>query len=499
MPTRVFLAPSEKLKKFNFSKEELAEEFSHGGEGGSLYYYTGYPQPDARLRLIIESAHASIEEMYYWILEHLRTDFSFGVVDKITDVFTASEQSAFWGQSQQRLGIQQDRVQNYMVSIGKMVKDLFAIVRELRIIDEKLEPRIIWNEAARAVKEGKPATSVPGVKAADSTLKSEFTDLVENRGGQIQPGSIYHLAQRVGYATLPDLFFNTKVFDIKSIDKVVDGLDFNPNVKNVLRRKLMQFVNWKLKSDHELEQRRRFQIRYLRQHWDTIKMYMSWVKPYLRNVKRLSMNPQFSESPDLVAAFEGALTEIELLARQKPIKGVYPCIVATFLHRTRPHMDFHREGFQHRGPVHVGRVELTLRAYSWTEEDIKNYKAYREAEEMDLLELVDESVKSAMDALSDDLEKYLEGLGAPDKLTKKPTPVNAATTTKKRAPPGALDPFLAIFKGFGELFSPFAPIHRKEKQPARTKPDAKAAKKTAVITIYQVYKNYKKSHRLLSW
>ncbi|NJL44385.1 MAG: hypothetical protein HC945_03675 [Nitrosarchaeum sp.] len=490
-----------RLKEFGFS-EEKAEVLSAGGEGASYYLFTGYPKPLGRLQLVLESPSISIEETYYWFLEHLRTDFSFGLIDKITDSFSASEQSSFWGQAQQRLSIQQDRVQQYMASIGKMIKDLFALVRELRIIDEKLAPREIWDEAAKAVAKGKPAESVDGFKSADATLKSEYTDMVENRGGQVQPGSIYHLSSTVGYVTLPDLFFNTRVLTKEQIDKVVDGMDWNPNVKNVLRRKLFQFVNWKLQSDHELRQRRRFQLQYLRQHWDTVKMYMAWVKPHLRNVKRLAMNPERANSPDLISAFEGSIAEIEILTKQPKIRGWHPCVLMTFVHRTRPQMEFHREGFQHRGPVHVGRVEVTLRAYAWTEEQVGKYREYREKEEMDLLGLVDGSVESAMEALSADLDRYLAEAGAPDTLTKKHDPPKKEE--EQVSPSSILEPFVALFKGFAELglsFFPglYAPQKKEEKKSSVAGAMPGSAAGAATFALYQAYKNYKKSHRLLSW
>ena len=62
----------------------------------------------------------------------------FPIVEKIIDVFTSAEQSAFWGQSSTRLGFQQDKVSQYLATIGNMIKDMFQLVRELRILDERL-------------------------------------------------------------------------------------------------------------------------------------------------------------------------------------------------------------------------------------------------------------------------------------------------------------------------------------------------------------------------
>jgi len=121
----------------------------------------------------IASSSISIEETYYWLLTYMRQESSFPFINKLTDVFSASEQSAFWGAAQSRIGIQQDRISQYLKGSSEMIKQLFQLVRELRVLDEKLEPRKQWGK----------------VRAADVALKGEYTDLVENRGGQVQPGS----------------------------------------------------------------------------------------------------------------------------------------------------------------------------------------------------------------------------------------------------------------------------------------------------------------------
>jgi len=471
---------------------EFAEEVNIQAKnepGFTEYLPTGYPDPCKRYRLIVEAATSkiSVEETYYWLLNYMRQESSFPYIEKLTDVFSASEQSAFWGAATARMGIVQDRASQYFKGMSEMVKQLFQLVRELRILDEKLEPRKKWGK----------------VRAADVALKGEYTDLVENRGGQIQPGSIYHLAQQVGFTILPDLFFNTHVYKPEDIDKTVDALKFNKNVKHVLRRKLYAFVNWKLRTDKELENRRIFTLRYLRQHWNVIKMYMNWVKPYLRSIARMQMSPEHTESPDIISAFETSIIEIELLVH-KPSKGSYhPAIIATFKYRTRPEMSFHQDQYAHRGPIHFGRVDVTLRGYAWTEDQIKAYKNFKREEDMLLLGMVDESVKAAMDALGEELEKYLWEAG--EKEFEEKRKAEEAAKKKKKMPwdssnsmvGSTFDPFISVFKGFGEIFSLFTPSIRKKGKKVKDSPGD--AKKSVAGELYQMYKNYKKAHAMLSW
>src|SRR3989338_3608899 len=118
-------------KKYGWQEEEFEET-------NEVYIKTNYPEPAKKYRLVYESFSLSMEETYFWILDQIKYQHSFPNIEKITDIFSSSENSSFFGQASQRLGIQQDKIQTILATLGKMVKDLFSLVRELRIIDERL-------------------------------------------------------------------------------------------------------------------------------------------------------------------------------------------------------------------------------------------------------------------------------------------------------------------------------------------------------------------------
>lgn len=467
--------------------EEEDEEFnlSHNNR----YYKTGYPKPEWRVKLVYEAFNMSLEELYFWSTNHIKQDAGFPKMVKITDVFSASENSAFFGQSAQRLSIQEDRASNFLRTIGEMVKTLFQIVRELRMIDERLKPYTDWKKS----------------KSADSTLKGFFSDFAENKGGQIQPGSIFHLANQVGYASLPDLFFNTTVYDTNKIDGIVDGMSFNKNVKQVLKRKLYQFIVWKEKTEAELEGRRKFQIKYLRQHYTVIKTYIGWVKPYLKHIKRLQMNEEQLDSPELVSSFETSSTQIEVIAyKPVPKKPINSVVLMNFYFRTRPVMQYSQD--YQRGPVHIGRGEMVLRSYAWTDEQIQMYKKMRDDEDRELLGLVDDQLKSAMEMLGEDLDNYIKE--AEGTLPSEPEPQKGKKDKKKfkliQNEGSVFDPFVGIFKGFAEIGSTLIPTQFKgfgksPEKPKASPGDIKRAIGSANVAMWLVYNNYKKAHGLLSW
>jgi len=424
-----------KVTDFGFKNEEKAEEVLHhtlSTNWPAPIMETGIMTP-LRWRVVYEAYNQSIEDFYFRAMDYLKEEEEFPFFDKITDLFAASEQSAFFGAAQQRIGLQQDKVSQFLATIGKMVKELFQLVRELRILDERLQ---IYYESYR------------GDFPAEITLKGYWIDLVE--GGAKNPASVYGMAREIGFITLPDLFFASPPMGSSQVEKHVNSLDFNRKVLEVLMRKLKSYLIWKEQTQRELKGRRTFTLKYLRQHYDIIKMYMMWVKPYLRNIERLSLDQGKMASPDLISAFEGSMIEIEVLAK-KPMTGgghhgghhkpeAYAIYSLHFDFRTRPEMKYVQEGYQ-RGPSHIGRLVFTLRAYAWTQKDIYNYKKFRTKEDFDMLASIDGSVRAAYSALGDDLEKYLRESGESmlsefDKADKK----------KKKKKLNLLEPIKALFK-----------------------------------------------------
>ncbi len=220
------MVSKELLTEFGF--EEEVYEILNG-----QFLNTGFPQSEKRYQLRYEMEDLSVEEPYYWILDMLKHYYP--LVEKIEDSFSASENSAFFGVTQQRLGVQQDKVGQYLATVGKMIKELFQMVRELRIIDERRE---YYSGAEKQIYKPLKERGT----ADEITLKGMFVDLVQ--GGGKSPTSVFGMSQQLEFVTLPDLFFDAPPF--KTVDEMegyVDGLtDFNAAVLRVLKRHLRQFM-----------------------------------------------------------------------------------------------------------------------------------------------------------------------------------------------------------------------------------------------------------------
>jgi hypothetical protein len=482
-----------KLSKDTIEKWADREKTEVVDEAFSL---TDYPGNGIRYRIIFESATEGIEESYFNVLELARSQFGMPVVHKVSDYFTASENSAFFGNSQQRLGIQQDRVQQFLGNIGKFVKELFQMVRELRIIDERLAIyeasgglTLMDHGQKKKDEHGHAVSAVKRSHAADVTLKSIFTDLVE--GGTKNPQSVFGLASQVNFTLLPDLFFNEYVDDKDQVDAVVDRMQYNKSLKAVLKRKLYQYLVWKEKTYHELVHRKRFNLKYLRQHWAIIQMYMKWAKPYLRNIERLTMNQGQFESPDIIAAFETSVVEVEFIATKPKAKdGYYPIVLASFFFRTRPDMSVRKEYQQ--GPAHLGRMDLNIRAYAWTEEQLAAYRNMKKREEIELLGLLDGSLSAIMESLGEDFEVYLAAAGE-EIVHDEPEPAD------KPKQEGALAPFVSVAKGVKEMVEAFLPTGGGHDDHDHGHNSPKSAMGDATRVAGLIYTTFKKQKRMITW
>lgn len=459
------------LKKFGFGESEIDEEARNAKPT-----FTGFVKPLNRYRLVVEAYQMAIEEPYFWVLEYIRNYAGFSDIIKITDVFSAAEHSAFFGASQQRLGLQQDKVSQFLATVGKMVKELFQLVRELRVLDERL------GYYADSYDDNSKSRD-----SAEITLKGIWVDMVEQ--GAKNPASVYGMAREVQFTTLPDLFFNTHPLKQEDVDVVVerDRAQFNNKVREVLKRKLRSYLAWKEHTYEELKNRRIFTLKYLRQHYEIIRMYMTWVKPYLKNIERLTMDQDKVESADLLNAFENSMIEIEILAK-KPAGLINQCILVHFLYRTRPEMSYQQE--YQRGPLHVGKVDINFRAYTWDDEQIENYQKLKAREDFKLLGIVDGAVKAAMESLGDELMRYLEEAGEDFESKQK-------QDLEVEKPSGR--PYSSSFKSIKEfLDTAKAKKNAKKLDWERQKAEVKAAPELKIL-MWTIYHHFKKHHNMLNW
>jgi hypothetical protein len=303
--------------------------------------------------------------------------------------------------------------------------------------------------------------------------------------------SVYSLATKVGFVTLPDLFFKITVKRKEELDAAMKSLrkeGMNRKVTDVLAKKLWQYYNWKEKTWAEMQHTRKFKIKYLRQHYTSIKMYMNWVRPYLQTIQQLQMKGAVSDA-DLVAAFETSKIQVELLAQKTSgFKHYYPVLLVKFVHTTRPELQYTPQG--QKQPIHVGRTELIIEPYVATQAQIDSYKTHKESEDLELIATMDET----MNAIKDDMKIYLKEAG--EKFGED------EEEEAKKEKPKQVGPFKALYQGFGDMFA-FAKREKKgtgisKKEAIAREDDKKKAQGTASTLCYVLYDIFKKSNKFYS-
>jgi len=483
------------INRENHDIEEFAERYADHHEielQHNQMYKTPYPNTKQNYHMVWQTFQRPIEAFYFWCLNQM-DDLSFTLIDKITDVFAASEHSSMYGVGQQRLSLAQQKVTEFLVSIGRLVRELFQIVRELRILDERTE----YYEGTKSSDENVRI-------ASEIALKAIFVELVE--GGAKNINSVYGLARELRFTSLPDLFFSIHPKSKPEIKPMVDDLEgFNTNVKAVLIKKLTQYMIWRTNTGREITSRREHTLRYLRQHYNAINLYLQWVKPYLKNIRRLTADQRRLDTKDLIAAFEGSVVEIEIMARQR-VKGAqryYSTLIFTIVYRTSPDMAFQQD--YQRGASHRGKAEMMWRSYVWDDEDVKRYKAMREYETFDLLGDIDSSIKDSMHRLGDSLYKYLA------QADEKVFPHKIEKEVKKEPEYSIFGPFIALYEGLKDLASPLIPSYKETKGFFKWESTKEREKKfrdkvefgktdfNVTLMTWLHYRNFKKAHRLVTW
>lgn len=448
----------------NFEGQESFEKYQH------RVVQTEFPQPDRRFRLVLEYPNFNVEQTYYWFIRYLNETWGFDKVHKVIDTLASSTASSNFGNLQTRLGAQQAQASQYLKGISEMIKGLFQIVRELRIIDERLQYYYDSDGGAKGIKSSALSSEI--------VLKGLWIDQVE--GGAKNPASVYGLAQTVGFTILPDLFFRVRIKERKNLEAEVEKLKFNEKVKEVLKRKLRQYYEWKWRTKKELEVRRKFEIKYLRQHYDVIKLYMSWVKPYLRNIRRLQLYEKNMEHPEIVHAFETQIIELEALFVRDDFGPAAAIVSVHIFFRVKPELGYHSYEYQHKGPIYTGMADITIRAYHWSPDTVDKYVQYRQNDELELMSDIDKSVDEAMHALGDDLKKYLKEADPTMIFPGEKPPVTAEHKNEINIP-DFLDPFVSVFKGFAEIAQGFTGAAAKKAANKGKKPEKKKKKKSKRI------------------
>ncbi|MBI2148807.1 hypothetical protein HYU23_03940 [Candidatus Woesearchaeota archaeon] len=483
------LSDSDKLEgKKKFLKELIADENYKDKKKELVKELTPLilKKPIANYNLIYDSLSEGLEPIYFWTLDTMRDSPPAGIgleVWKGTEEFEASVTSGYFGEIGQRSTLMQQKAMEYLGTINNIIKSVLNLIYDLKEFEIKLKP---YDELKDS------SLSEEKKRSALYALKGIWMDQVDSRKGR---GSINMLVQDLQFVTLRDAFFYIeKPEDIES-----KKVDLNDRVKRILKIKLEEFNIWKEYSEKEIRKRYEIEKTYLKSQYGTIKLYTSWLKPYLIAAQKLKMRNMSGKgliNPNIINAFSNMEIEIKLYGRKeiKPedvhqsfrdiiIDTKYYAITEIIMKfRSVPSALSGQGGRQY---IHSGRTDLIFNGYAVDNIELEAIEAMELYEDLDLIESF---INISLEQLEKEIIEYTK------------EPVKEESVKKPKSKTVIENPFKGLFEGFLEIYKPISETFVKKKKGHEIVYEelASITKKKTESQTYLMYNLYKRTHGMLN-
>src|SRR3989344_1460133 len=445
---------------------------------------------DANYKIVYDSIGEGIEPIYFWLLDFMQDKNPGGIgmeeVIKNKDEYEAAVGSGFFSDLGTKATRMQEQAMKMMGTINTVVRSIINLIYDLREFDIRLETYEDLRSNDPDIKE-----------AAEIALRVIWMDQVDVKRGR---GSINGLAQQLQFVTLRDAFLYAKDASLRDVNG--NEIDLNERVKRILKSRLNEYFKWKNYSEKELRKRYNIEKAYLKSQYNALKYYTTWVKPYLIAAKKLNMSNFMTQSglpnANIVNVFNNLEIRLTLFGKKefKPEnispelinlkfdKKYYSCVEAEIVFRTVPRATQSQQGMVY---LHSGRTDVNIKAYSFTDKELKDLEDWQKEEDLDLIEgMVGTSIKE----IQEDIDKY---------LTKKDEEKEEKKKQKFENPfKGIYDGFRQVSKALGSIKNLFKLKDVKDSNYYEALMREKA-KEQAEKSAYRLYDVYKKSHGMLAW
>lgn len=450
-------------------------------------------KPLSQFEMVYDAQSAQLEPIYYWMLDFIQ-GLGFDT-KKVTDNFMSSPGSGHFAEMGQKATRMQEEGMKLYGYLNQTVKNVMNLIYDLKEFEIRLEH---YEKA----KSEDPKEKEAGMLA----LKQIWLDNVDIKRGR---GSIHQMASmEMGFSTVREIFMMSNSLEDIEKNEVV-----NEQVKRVVKPRLVEFLDWRERSEKELRSRFNIEKSYLRTQVNTIKLQASWIRPYLKAAEQLRQKG-FEGDAALVNAFSTSRFELTLFATQKgkPPSGIsnynfkrnYNSVLVVSL-KYRGHLS---QRATQKGDMAFGmggRIEMNFESYVLNDQELdlfwKNMEKNDVGEVLGLTNSAEESLKQ----LETEIQHFLED--EKEKADKK----KAEEDKKNKKAKGNTDnvnPFAALFSGIGDLFGGGKKKEKKSEEVEEVdeikkdnwyeKQYREEVKDTAKARLYLVYDIYKKSHGMES-
>ena len=340
-----------------------AEKFI--AELNDRYGASDKPQPIWENGLSYDSSIETLEPVYYWILDF--TQRAFKNIVKLSDNFVAAPGSSYFADLGARATKMQEEGMKILGAVNMVIKSITNILYDLKEFEIRLG-------AYERADDKDPQKKESGILA----LKDIWMSNVDIKRGK---GSINGMTYELGFSTLRDAFMQAK--SAANVDDMNKGGLINERVARILKPRVDEFFQWKAQSSEELRRRFNIERAYLKSQVETLKLYSSWVKPYLQSAEQLRMQMTSKEEPSLISAFGTMVLNLSLMMykeldvadavdnkflpdnfkrmnERKEIRKFYQLIFIDYTFRTYPTQQF----------PHAGLVDIKFKAYAVNDDEL---------------------------------------------------------------------------------------------------------------------------------
>jgi ribosomal protein L24E len=379
------------------------------------------------IKLILDNPNIKMEQIYFWLVDFIRDSLKMDI-NKLSDDFTSSVASSFFGEMGQRLTNVLNNARSLAELINTLTRTIISILNEYKQLYSiyVLYENLLSKNSEEAI-------------ASYTELKDRWLSYVDSNRGA---GALRNL-QTSRFPSIVDLFF---LADLKSeleklknkkligeelynalfnnqentvprdLNELFNNGIINRRIYNLLNSRLIDFYSWLENNKKVLYDRIILLKSYLKHELSSLLYYVEFAKPYFKFARKLLQNPD--QPVDVVNAFETAIINITLMANQKEIKvkeynekegkeiekSYIPLYEIDMKARAIPTVVGRTDTYT-RMYSFLGRIDIVLRAYLVEKEEYDSIIINQESEDLAYITgLTDDYIKSMSDLI---LETFL--------------------------------------------------------------------------------------------
>jgi len=374
----------------------------------NVFSLQGIKNPIEDHSLSYDSLMQSLEQTYFWIIDYINSEYK--GAEKLVDSFLASPGSGHFSEMSQRSTKLQEEGMKIFGLTNTVLRSILNIIYDLKEFKMRLKYYDDYRKGTPVEKE-----------AAFFSLKQIWLDQVDiKKGGTSLKQLAITGANQPGFVMLIDAFMAAD-----SVEKA-KKIDLNDRNKRIIVQRISEFLEWHERSEEELRKRFNIEKTYLKTQVNTLNLYMSWAKPYLKALHKLKQDESL-DSAELVTNFNTALFQLTLLGKapydpigdiqqgdlpelykklikDKRLRNYNDIVVVDLKFRSIPDRSDQRGGYTYRG-----KVDIRFTSFALTDEEIETLKKEMQKDDFDdAMKAISGATDESIGEIKKDLDEFLD-------------------------------------------------------------------------------------------